>query len=1169
MGDERIKEPEKLTDVENGDDDSHARAKIGDAQHAPSTTPAVEDAVLKSPKPSKAETDKQAPPASDDRYDSEAETVVLQGKGRDESTGEVQKIKLEDEDSEYEDSQSNASNRIRSGAERRSRDAGHRQHLKRKRGDTEPKYEEGVNGQDSSNLSSNASSPAPHAHSSKTSESRSLSSSPDGDDGAAGKSRKKLTRHDGRKHQRGRSNTGASVDSIGANVRAALRKTVSKDRHSQHSQSPQPVKSRVRSTQSHGASHKVNKRRKPTPLNVEQHRKQSEDAQAESDDSSSAHSHHRSRKIGSLDAHAMSPAKTSHKKNRDRSGQTALARSCRKDVKVEEVERLLRDHPEDINVPDYAGNTPLQFASLAGNDAVVKLLLDNKCDTTCVNLERDTPLIDAIENSNLGVVRLLLEAGVNPRIRNGRGVEPIDLVDLDDDSGEAIKQALLQARKEKDNDLIRRQSEDHRLGAGRDTDTASAQASGASPTESTRSPPPLPVDSSRKRTARSQQSDDALLWVNPTPERLRTEAGRGNLKFVAHILGMKQTAETEAVLAAVKGGHDEVLGVILGMAETEADPEPLQKPGEKPGQNTPMLAAIGRGNLDVVKLLLDQAGFDPTRRMFKNMTYSEISRERQGEFWEEETDILQKAFEEHQRTGGHRSNTSSPRKVRKQRIHTQKELIEPSSPPQVHQKIRKPHNIVKQDIDAEPKRMPSYQGTAAKQRGPEKDPSDKSQGRFSQSAAKPGDRPKSAGNDDSFRPPSVDPSKPKRKLMSGNDLKSTTDIKKRARTFDDDRTESNHSSAKLKNRQSVSSGTTHRDGEGERHLSVNKPKKASSEEPTHSKDGASRKKRARASASPKASKTELTDVAKKIKRPRVGSLGDSKDNVQQDPAGTKVAAASPPPSAAKVVSPSQGAAPVAFMGGASSIPVMLSPTQEKDLHVPSTDIIQTSLDSAGDPSASGGNQHDTSAVLQNGDLQMKEEEERRLKAELEKEEKAKREEEAARKREEEERQKRLKQEAEERRRALEAERLAQLEREAEEARLAKIKREEELQRRRMEEERLKREEQERKRKEREEREALRRRQQLEEEKRARMEALPNGLRRAAELAGEAARQPKEIIKWLPLRTASTSDLYPDFAREGSDEPWISNVQAAPILANQDLELSQCKYPFPFIRNLSI
>ena len=106
------------------------------------------------------------------------------------------------------------------------------------------------------------------------------------------------------------------------------------------------------------------------------------------------------------------------------------------------------------------------------------------------------------------------------------------------------------------------------------------------------------------------------------------------------------------------------------------------------------------------------------------------------------------------------------------------------------------------------------------------------------------------------------------------------------------------------------------------------------------------------------------------------------------------------------------------------------------------------------------------------------------------------------------------------RQAEEAERLAQQDREAEETRMAKLRREEELQRRRIDEENKRREEQERRKREREERERLRRLRQAQEAEKARIEALPNGLRRAAELGPERARDSKEITKLSQCKSSS-------------------------------------------------
>src|SRR5699024_1572727 len=112
--------------------------------------------------------------------------------------------------------------------------------------------------------------------------------------------------------------------------------------------------------------------------------------------------------------------------------------------------------------------------------------------------------------------------------------------------------------------------------------------------------------------------------------------------------------DTESLIAATKGGHDEVLSLLLGMGDADPDPAPLHGGFQKPGYNTPMLAAIGRGNLDVIKLLLDQPGFNPTRRIYRDRTYFELSKERKAENWEEEFDLLKAAYDSFGKAGHHR-----------------------------------------------------------------------------------------------------------------------------------------------------------------------------------------------------------------------------------------------------------------------------------------------------------------------------------------------------------------------------------------------------------------------------------------------------------------------------------------------------------------------------------
>ncbi|KID79864.1 Protein HOS4 [Metarhizium brunneum] len=384
----------------------------------------------------------------------------------------------------------------------------------------------------------------------------------------------------------------------------------------------------------------IKKRRLPPPL-------QSTDYQ--SDDSSTGGSPHpRSSKLRSLATPAsaeanVSPAKMGpHKKHLDAHGQTLLARACARG-EYEGAKQRLQERPEDLNVADYAGNTPLQIAAINGCEDIVKLLIDAGCNLECVNYDKDTPLLDAVDNGHLGVVRLLLDAGVNPRKANVNGEEPIDRVSDDTDNAEEIRAAISEAKKRQGD--RRRTSEDrHSHGEGHDTRDSHAP-------DSPRHSPAATTSTStgrRSGTVRSTKTRNDLLYMPLDDKTLRQAAGRGDEETVARILQVKEGYDDpESMVAAARGGHDLVIQLLLGLGAANADPGPVPSlPGEFA---TPILAAIGQENIKVVELLLEQQGFDPTRR-FKGETYYEIAKRRQGTNWKEEETKLKEAYDEYKRS---------------------------------------------------------------------------------------------------------------------------------------------------------------------------------------------------------------------------------------------------------------------------------------------------------------------------------------------------------------------------------------------------------------------------------------------------------------------------------------------------------------------------------------
>ncbi|KAL8714246.1 MAG: hypothetical protein Q9220_001975 [cf. Caloplaca sp. 1 TL-2023] len=1122
-----------------------------------------------------------------ERSDSEAETVVLDDRPNapNETLGKV--IKNED-NSDGDEAPIPKTNGFHSYSDNdnRSENLDERPSLKRKRPEREISTEENAA---SSNLSSTTSSPAARAHSSQSSESDSdrRRTSPSTRDEAVND--KKLHARKRRLppafHHQDRNRRGKSDPNSVPVRRKERRETRSATHHEQprhRSESPPSQRhKRAQSTQSIDLSEKAKRKPAPPPLLVERRRKTSEDPHGDSDDSSSIHSHPHLQKVTTAEHSAMSPAKLSYKKNRDKNGRTILARACALDVT--EAKKWLTERPQDIDVPDNAGNTPLQIASLEGLADVVQLLLDAGCDTSCKNIDLETPLIDAVENGHLEVIRLLLNAGLDPRQCNAKGEEPLDLINPDDDEYEEIRAAIVAA---KESSAMRRPSEDQSA-HNRDNDLSSIGASAASPTDvqAGKSPPPSLGLGPRRRTARSQPTQEKFLWINPTPAKLREACGKGDLEVVAYILRMSPEVGTDAVIAAARAGHDVVLEILFAIGQLEHDPDPVESGDFKPGQNTPMLAAIGRGHIAVTKLLVSQRGFNPTRRIFKGLSYHELAKERKGSNWEEEYTILKEAHDDYLLNGGRRSNHSSPRKVRVKKAETGRSSSDASvSPTNVRQLSM---SSTKTAPEPDIKREHAYKAPPNKHlRIPEesKDSAVLSD-RDSESTPRPEPKPKAARSVSDVGATVLkhpDATKPRRKLLSRNDIKSDRDIKRRAslavESLDQEPSLRQPGNKLVKSQQGKEPRKM-----SESTISAPKVRKDASSD-LHQGNVEPGKKRSRLSNSPRlrAAGTEKSiELPLKKKKRRVDSEGNAiiQDPLRSDtiikPGGAMVANMIASPEQTTSSSEPPGKAPVANMGVSSASPITTSPTRlspGSGNHSPMTGIEQTLQLSTKQQIPPGQPEADLPIVERREfsseqQLQAEKEAEDRRVAEIEQEAKiqeahadaaqkastAKAEEEAR---------------LEQQRRAEEAERQAQREQDEEEARIAKKQREEESAKRRAEQERLRREEQERRRAEQEQREQQRRIQLQEEEQQQLRDALPNSLRRAAELSPEMARQPQEARKWLPLYTATTSEIDPECDENMADERWVANVQVAPILAIKDLDLSQCKLPCPRASNVA-
>lgn len=436
-------------------------------------------------------------------------------------------------------------------------------------------------------------------------------------------------------------------------------------RHSSNDRSPSP-KPPVRREHRRGVSTQftvgdVERKKRGRPPAISTRRSGSADhhPQSPSSDESDSPQNQQptTRKYSSHDYEAMSPAKAmGPRKIRDKNGRTLLSKACNNGDLASAKARFV-ERPEDLNMADNAGNTPLQIASLMGYENVVKWLLESDAEVNTRNIDKDTPLIDAVENGHVEVVRLLLQHGANPRLGNAKGDEPYELVPSDDPNYIELRKLLADARENTNN---RRVSTDQ-VDLVQDRNSSRA-ASAASPRDSPpvigpRSPPNL---TQRRRTGRSESTRNDLLWQASTQDNLTRLAEKGDVQGVANILNILQKAEPASLIAAAKGGHEEVLQFLLGMGDPDPDPEPLRH--MKTGYNTPILAAIGRGHPEVVKLLVEQSGFNPTRRVLKGKTYQEIAAERRGDQWQKEVEILKAACDLF--SAGKSRKASSPRVTR-------------------------------------------------------------------------------------------------------------------------------------------------------------------------------------------------------------------------------------------------------------------------------------------------------------------------------------------------------------------------------------------------------------------------------------------------------------------------------------------------------------------------
>lgn len=293
------------------------------------------------------------------------------------------------------------------------------------------------------------------------------------------------------------------------------------------------------------------------------------------------------------------PGGREHKRHVNKYGFTRLAEAC-EDANLELVKELLEKDPEAIEVPEFAGNKPLQIAALNGNAEVVSLLIEKGCQIDSANLDKDTPLIDAAENGHLGTVEILLSAGVDPLRQNLKGQQALDVVTDDTDDATGIRAALHKAIDHWNSSEAKQRREEE--------------------------------EEQRHRAGPSKE----LHLMARTYENLLKLVQINDRNGVSEFLSARVPVDNLIIAAAAKTGDLYLVNMLLAeMTEKKAS----QKP-EKP-----MLSVLGTSHFEMVKALTELDSFNSLWRTRAGKSWPELAEERSGPNWRAEKELLQRLYD--------------------------------------------------------------------------------------------------------------------------------------------------------------------------------------------------------------------------------------------------------------------------------------------------------------------------------------------------------------------------------------------------------------------------------------------------------------------------------------------------------------------------------------------
>ncbi|KAK6534194.1 Set3 complex subunit [Arthrobotrys megalospora] len=426
---------------------------------------------------------------------------------------------------------------------------------------------------------------------------------------------------------------------------------------------PSSSKTHGGSTASASKLHKTKRSGRPPALNI-----QDSDNEVKSTSSSRSNSPHitnHRRRRPSISGPAASPARLigpGHKMKRDKTGRNQLHKVCAKGV-LDEAKACLDAEPDLLNDADNAGYLPIHAAALAGHDDIVAWLIEEGALVDKPAEDLSTPLLDAVENMHVAVVNTLLEHGADPRHRNKAGQSSIDLASTirqqsDDPEEEAkmiqiedaLRAALVKLKNKKRADDEARKTANESC--------SSRAASVASPSHFSPPPQSNQMTSSRRRGGRGEPTRNEFLWLDAGKggqAKLKQASRDGDMEMAGKLLESGINPDPESMMLAARGGHLDVLNLLVAFGgDSDPDPKDVIRQHTKDksqfpliaGEETPLLATIGRNNIEVLKLLLRSESMKEPRRLdSRGRSYAEIARQRAGENWEEEVKLLQAAYD--------------------------------------------------------------------------------------------------------------------------------------------------------------------------------------------------------------------------------------------------------------------------------------------------------------------------------------------------------------------------------------------------------------------------------------------------------------------------------------------------------------------------------------------